>query len=127
MIKVEDIMIENPIIGKGEFSIFYCLNKMKMARVDSLMIVDDNRMLKGILYASSLSSKYSERKAEEFIENDFISAKVGDSIVDLLKIVDANNVSTIPVTDEKGVLKGLITRSSLITSLSQQFLEEEAE
>lgn len=127
LIKVEDIMIENPITGKGEFSIFYCLNKMKMARVDSLMIVDDNRMLKGILYASSLSSKYSERKAEDFIENDFISAKVGDSIVDLLKIVDANNVSTIPVTDEKGVLKGLITRSSLITSLSQQFLEEEAE
>ena len=120
-------MIENPITGKGEFSIFYCLNKMKMARVDSLMIVDDNRILNGFLYASSLSSKYSERKAEEFIENVFISAKVGDSIVDLLKIVDANNVSTIPVTDEKGVLKGLITRSSLITSLSQQFLEEEAE
>ena len=29
--------------------------------------------------------------------------------------------------DENGVLKGIITRSSLITSLSQQFLEEEGE
>lgn len=126
LIKVEDIMIENPITGKESFSIFYCLNKMKMARVDSLMIVDDEQHLKGILYASSLSNaNFSERKAGEFIENDFIAAKIGDSIVDLLKIVDSNNVSTIPVLDDNGVLKGLITRSSLITSLSQQFLEEE--
>ena len=99
---------------------------MKMARVDSLMIVDDNKKLKGILYASSLSNgDFSNKKAEEFIENDFISAQIGDSIVDLLKMVDANKVSTIPVVDETGILKGIITRSSLITSLSQQFLEEE--
>ena len=52
---------------------------------------------------------------------------MGDSIVELLKIVDSNKVSTIPVIDENGVLKGIITRSSLITSLSQQFLEEEGE
>ena len=50
---------------------------------------------------------------------------MGDSIVELLKIVDTNKISVIPVIDEFGILKGLITRSSLITSLSQQFLEEE--
>lgn len=128
LIKVEDIMIENPITGRENFSIFYCLNKMKMTRVDSLMIVDDDKRLKGILYASSLSNgDFSDKKAKEFIENDFVSAKIGDSIVDLLKIVDSNKVSTIPVIDENGVLKGIITRSSLITSLSQQFLEEEGE
>ena len=126
LIKVEDIMIENPITGREHFSIFYCLNKMKMTRGDSLMIVDDDKRLKGILYASSLSTgDFSDKKAKEFIENDFVSAKIGDSIVDLLKIVDSNKVSTIPVIDENGVLKGIITRSSLITSLSQQFLEEE--
>lgn len=126
LIKVEDIMIENPITGRENFSIFYCLNKMKMTRVDSLMIIDDDKRLKGILYASSLSNEdFSDRKAKEFIENDFVSAKIGDSIVDLLKIVDSNKVSTIPIIDENGVLKGIITRSSLITSLSQQFIEEE--
>ena len=48
-----------------------------------------------------------------------------DSIVDVLKLVDENKLSTMPVVDKNGILKGLITRSSLITSLSQQFLEEE--
>lgn len=124
LIKVEDIMIENPITGRESFSIFYCLNKMKMARVDSLMIVDESEHLKGILYASKLTNTdITDKRAGEFLEKDFITAKLGDSIVELLKIVDANNVSTIPVVDENGTLKGLITRSSLITSLSQQFLE----
>lgn len=126
LIKVEDIMIENPITGKSNFSIFYCLNKMKMARVDSLMIVDEHKKLKGILYASTLAGgDFSNKKAEDFIENDFITAHIGDSIVDLLKIVDSNKLSTVPVIDNHGILKGLITRSSLITSLSHQFLDEE--
>lgn len=128
LIKVEDIMIENPITGRESFSIFYCLNKMKMARVDSLMIVDESEHLKGVLYAAKLTNAdITDKRAGEFLEKDFITAKLGDSIVELLKIVDANNVSTIPVVDESGTLKGLITRSSLITSLSQQFLEGEGE
>lgn len=128
LIKVEDIMIENPITGRESFSIFYCLNKMKMARVDSLMIVDESEHLKGVLHAAKLTNAdITDKRAGEFLEKDFITAKLGDSIVKLLKIVDANNVSTIPVVDESGSLKGLITRSSLITSLSQQFLEGEGE
>ena len=126
LIKVKDIMIDNPITCKEEFSIFYCLNKMKMSRVDSLMIIDENKKLKGILYASSLTNvDYENKCAKDFIENDFITAKPDDSIVSLLKVIDDNKIATLPVTDENGILKGLITRSSLITSLSQQFLEKE--
>ena len=127
LIKVEDIMIEHPVTCKPHFSVFYCLNKMKMAKVDSLMVVDDNRKLQGILYASALSdTNYENKKARDFIENDFIAAHIGDSIIDLLKSIDENKVTIVPVLDKKGILKGLVTRSSLLTSLSQQFLEEGA-
>ncbi len=128
LIKVKDIMLDHPITGKPDFSMFYCLNKMKMSRVDSLMIVDDDNILQGVLYAASLSNtSLTDKKAKDFIENDFITAKPDESIVDLLKIIDDNKVSTVPVIDENGVLVGLITRSSLITSLSQQFLDGEGE
>ena len=127
LIKVEDIMIEHPVTCKPHFSVFYCLNKMKMSKVDSLMVVDDNRKLQGILYASALSdTNYENKKARDFIENDFIAAHIGDSIIELLKSIYENKVTTVPVLDKKGILKGLVTRSSLLTSLSQQFLEEEA-
>lgn len=126
LIKVKDIMVEHPIFCKDNFSIFYCLNKMRMAKVDSLMIVDENHKLKGILYASSLTNiNYENKKARDFIEEDFITTNPNDNIVELLKIVKENDINLIPVTDNKGKLKGLVTKGSLITTLSQQFLESE--
>lgn len=128
LIKVEDIMIDNPVTCREEFSIFYCLNKMRMSRVDSLIVVDEKQKLKGILYASSLTNvNYENKCAKDFIENDVITAKPKDSIVSLLKVIEDNRVATLPVIDDNGTLKGLITRSSLITSLSQQFLDKEGE
>ena len=126
LIKVEDIMITNPVTCRPNFSCFYCLNKMKMSKVDSLMVVDENKKLLGILYAEMLNGiNYEGKKVSDFIENDVITTHPKDSIVDVLKLVEENKLSTMPVVDKNGILKGLITRSSLITSLSQQFLEEE--
>lgn len=126
LIKVKDIMIEHPNCCKENFSVFYCLNKMRMNKTDTLLVIDNEQRLKGILYADSLFNiNYENKKAKDFIENDFITASPNDNIVDLLKIMKENNIKLVPVVDNKNKLKGLITKSSLITSLSQQFLESE--
>jgi len=41
-----------------------------------------------------------------------------------LTIINDANISNIPVVDKKGDLVGLITKSSLVTTLSQQYIEE---
>ena len=126
LIKVKDIMMEHPNCCKENFSIFYCLNKMRMNKTDTLLVIDNEQRLKGILYADSLFNiNYENKKAKDFIEDDFITASPNDNIVDLLKIMKENNIKLVPVVDSKNKLKGLITKSSLITSLSQQFLESE--
>ena len=126
LIKVKDIMIEHPETCNLNYSIFYCINKMKMTKVDTLMVVDEENILQGILYASSLTNvNYSSKKVKDFIEKDFIAANPNDSIVDLLELIDVHKISTMPVTDKNGHLKGLITRSTLLTYMSQQFLEED--
>lgn len=125
-IKVKDIMIENPLTCSSEYSIFYCLNKMKMNSVDSLMVVDKNKKLKGILYAENLNNiNYSKLKAKDLIADDFLYVHPEDSIIDLLKLIDSNKGTTLPVVDKNMILKGLITRGKLITELSQQFIDEE--
>ena len=43
------------------------------------------------------------------------------SIIDILKEVTEKNLSSLPVIDERGILRGLITKTSLVTTLSQQF------
>ena len=126
LIKVKDIMIEHPETCNLNYSIFYCINKMKMTKVDTLMVVDEENILQGILYASSLTNvNYNNKKVKDFIEKDFIAANPNDSIVDLLELIDVHKISTMPVTDKNGHLKGLITRSTLLTYMSQQFLEED--
>ena len=126
LIKVKDIMMEHPNCCKENFSVFYCLNKMRMNKTDTLLVIDNEQKLKGILYADSLFNiNYENKKAKDFIEDDFITASPNDNIVDLLKIMKENNIKLVPVVDNKNKLKGLITKSSLITSLSQQFLESE--
>lgn len=128
LIKVEDIMIEHPETCSPNFSIFYCINKMKMSKVDTLMVVDEENILQGILYAASLTNiNYDNKKAKDFIEKDFIAAYPTDSIVDLLELIDSHKITTMPVIDKKGHLKGLITRSTLLTYMSQQFLEGDEE
>lgn len=126
LIKVKDIMISNPVTCLPHYSIFYCLNKMKMMHVDSLIIVDEEKRFKGMLYAESIvEEKSTKRKAEDLMIDDVVTVKEDQSIVDLAKLVKTNRLSTIPVLDNDNKVCGLITRSSLITALSQQFLEEE--
>jgi len=60
--------------------------------------------------------------SSDLMDQDNISAYEEDSIVDVLKLVDKEGLSTLPVVNDKGKLTGFVTRSSLITSLSQQFL-----
>lgn len=47
------------------------------------------------------------------------------SILDILHLVDEHNVSIVPILDEAETLCGLITKSSLMTTLSHQYLDTE--
>lgn len=60
-----------------------------------------------------------------FLEKDYITLSPNDTLLDALKIVNEQSKSTVPVVNEKNQLKGLITRSSLVTTLSQQFFDYE--
>ena len=125
-IKVEDIMIDKPVTCFPNYTVFYCLNKMKMMKVDSLMVIDDKKNFLGVLYAESVTDKEAMNKeASEYMLKDIPIVKKGDSISTLAKLVTESRLSNIPVLDEENHLCGLITRSSLIMALSQQFLEEE--
>lgn len=126
-IKVSDIMIEQPITATKDLSVLKCIEKMRRNKVDSLLIVDrDTRRLIGIVKASRLRGiEDRTQSAEQFMYEDFPALLPDQCILDALKIVTENQVSTVPVVDEQRRLKGLITRSSLVTTLSQQYFDYE--
>lgn len=53
------------------------------------------------------------------------TAAPNDNIVALLTKVNSNHISNVPVVDENKRLLGLITNSSLVTTMSQQFIDFE--
>ena len=59
------------------------------------------------------------------MDTQFTSASPDASIIDLLALVQEKNVSALPIVEENGKLCGLITRSSLMTTLSHQYLDNQ--
>ncbi|MGC4018614.1 MAG: ABC transporter ATP-binding protein [Muricomes sp.] len=126
-IKVSDIMIERPVTAPKNLSILKCIDRMRQNKVDSLLIVDpENQKFLGIVDASSLRGVEDRAQtAESFMESGVFTLSPDQTMLDVLKIVADEQYSTIPVTDKNGRLIGLITRSSLVTTLSQQYIDSE--
>lgn len=125
-IKAQDIMLENPITCYGNLTILKCMEKMRFFKVDSLIVINRNKEVLGIIDASVLQKKPNrELPAEAVMETRFLSVKPDDSIVEILKKFNSTNHSSMPVINEENILMGIITKSSLVTTLSQQFLDEE--
>lgn len=125
-IKAKDIMIDEPVCCPGTLPAIKCIERMRMAKVDSLLVTNEERRLLGIIRTKDLQIvRSSGTPAAEIMNMDILSASPEDSIVDILSIVDENNVSNIPIVDSENRLCGLITKSSLVTTLSQQFLNTE--
>ena len=121
-IKVKDIMIEDPITCSQDISLLKCIKKMRYERVDTLLVIDRKGKLNGIITGKMIQKEKDHYKSvKEIMEQPRAVTSPDKSIVDILKEVTEKNLSSLPVTDENGILRGLITKSSLVTTLSQQF------
>ncbi|WP_446899117.1 betaine/proline/choline family ABC transporter ATP-binding protein [Clostridium sp. LBM24168] len=125
-IKARDIMITNPVVTNSERTIVQAVEIMRVNKVDALMIVDRTSKLIGITTIKDIRRGMDKTlKLKDIMEKNIFSVDEEDSIVDVLKEINDEKVGYIPVLDNKGKLAGLITRSSLITVLSTQFLDTE--
>lgn len=126
-IKVSDIMIDHPVTATKDLSVLKCIDKMRQNKVDSLLMVErGSKRLVGIVKAGRLRGIEDRTQlAEQYMYEDFPTLLPEQCILDALKVVTENHVSTVPVVDDQRRLMGLITRSSLVTTLSQQYFDYE--
>ncbi len=126
-IKAKDIMIEDPISSYEDVSIFKCIEKMRVHKVDSLMIIEKKtKKLRGIVKAKEIrNAKDKTIAVGSIMKKDYFTIEPNDTILHILKIINEKNISTVPVVDNNGELKGLVTNTSLVTVLSHQYIEEE--
>lgn len=124
-IKVSDIMVDKPVVVTKEASILKCIEKMRQHKIDSLLVVNpETKSLLGLVKASRLRGVADIKSpAEDYMMTEYPTLNPEDSILDALDVVNNQHRSTVPVTDQEGRLVGLITRSSLVTALSQQYFD----
>ena len=126
-IKISDIMIDKPITTYKKLSVLKCIDKMRQKKVDSLLIISPNDYkLIGIVKANKLRGiEDKTQTVEKFMNKNFPILFVNQCILDALKVVTEEHISTVPVVDDNLHLVGLVTKSSLVTTLSQQYFDYE--
>ncbi len=128
MIRARDIMIETAVTCSPNTGIMRAVEKMVKNKVDSILVVDAEKELHGIIIANKLDRMMSpETKVSEIMESIDFKVTPDKSIIDLLRVVNEQNVSILPVVSNKNKFMGLITKGSLVSTLSRQFIDMEVE
>lgn len=123
LIRAKDIMITSPKTTYPYVPMFKGLEKMRIDKVDSLIVINEDNHLLGIVRARSiLNSADKSLPVETVMTPARVTADTEENIVSLLEKINGLNISNIPVTDRDNRLAGLITNSSLVTTMSHQFI-----
>ncbi|UJG41464.1 MAG: IMP dehydrogenase [Candidatus Heimdallarchaeum aukensis] len=113
--RAEMIRIDNPYCLKPETSLQEAKEFMKEKGISGLLITDNNNILQGIL--TSRDIKFTEDEnvlVKELMSTDLITARPDISIEEAKNILKKNRIEKLPLVDEKGVVRGLITATDII-------------
>ena len=91
-----------------------------------MIVIDKENVLKGIVTFKDIKiTNEKSRALSEIMSENPLRVNEDDSLVDILTVMNENSVGFIPVVNSEEKLVGLITRSSLLSILSDQFLDME--
>ena len=123
-IHAENIMMTNPVCVSAETSLKRCMERMRMYNLDNLFVVDRNKMLLGGVEARAIQVQYDKTiPVSEIMYTDIGAALPNANVVEVLQLINNSEINCIPVINENGILQGVITQSSLLVTLSQQYLD----
>lgn len=121
-IPIKHVMQKNVItITDGTEDHFdQCAARMETFKIGSVILVDDNGKLIGIVSRTDLTKSYASVFGGKYLVKNFMSKKVvtcrkSDSLKFALSLMNKNHVSRLVVTDENGFPVGLISTNTLLT------------
>ena len=125
-IKAKDIMIKEPVKAIETRTVIQAMEIMRTNKVDSILVTDKNNLLVGILTIKELRRNgIQDYYIYKVMNKDPLFIYEDCNLIEILNIMNNQNVGHIPVVSRDGQLVGLITRSSLLSVLSEQFSEME--
>ncbi|MDV4150348.1 ABC transporter ATP-binding protein [Clostridium sp. AL.422] len=124
MIRAEDVMISNPITVNPKRNLIQAIQIMREKKVDSLLVINKEGILLGYVTLENIQRVENKNiLVEEIMNTEPICVCVDKSLPELLEVFNNLKKGYLPVCDDHGKLLGLVTRSSLISVLSSQYIE----
>ena len=127
-IRAEDIMLPDPLAVPQTLSALHAIEQMREKHVTSAMVLDDDEKLIGYVRATDIQRAADKNVPVSALMKDCgVTVVPEDDLVKLLDLINKNDVQALPVVNRWGRLEGLITNSSLVTTMSRQYIDLEKE
>ncbi len=127
-IRAEDIMLPDPLAVPQTLSAIHAIEQMREKHVTSAMVLDDDSRFLGYVRAVDIQRSPDKTvPVSDLMKEAKVIAAPEDDLVKLLDLINTNEVQALPVVNRWGRLEGLITNSSLVTTMSRQYIDTEKE
>ena len=125
LLLAEDIMIANPVKITSKRNVLQAIEIMKDNKVDSLMVIDKNNVLEGLVTLKSIQLMNRNTPIESIMEQNVLSIPHDANLISVLAMMNEHQIGYLPVVNRSKQLTGLITRSSILSALSSQLIDLE--
>lgn len=125
---VGQIMLNDPVTINNNALLSDAIRLMRKRRVDSLLIVDSNKVLVGYLNVEIIERERHLEKVVCEVMNTHIDAAYEDTLLrDATRQISIHNLKYLPVVNHENHLKGILTRTNLVDAIYESIWGDEDE
>jgi osmoprotectant transport system ATP-binding protein len=124
-IKAKDIMITDPIKTTPKRSVLQAVEIMKSNKVDSILVTNKNNELIGLITLKQLKLENRSAFIEDLMIKDITKIDEETNLIEVLTLMNEQKIGYAPVVDSENRLKGLITRTSILSTISAHLIDLE--
>ena len=123
------IMTKDYITVRKDFSVYRAIEEVRIQASEAetvyyIYIVDQEDRLVGVLSLKELITSKSNRILEEIMREQVIQVDVHTDQEEVARIVAKYNLIAIPVVDDAGIIKGIITVDDIIDVIEEEATED---
>jgi len=112
---VGEVMLNNAITITPEKSLREAISLMREKRVDTLLVTDNSKILKGYIDVESIDKMRGKASSVgDILNKDVFYVKEDKLLRDVLQRILKRGLKYVPVVDQKTRVVGILTRASLV-------------
>lgn len=119
MLEIKDIMTSPALTISPEKSVLSAAIYMHEKNLGGLPVIEDNKLL-GIITSRDVRLNHPNRLVADAMTKKVIYCSPFDTIWDIAKLMEVNNIERLPVVNEKKVI-GIVTKAQIIKSVTQLY------